>query len=169
MGRVSASDAPIRTRTEKRCPGCNTTRPIADFYPSKHSWDGRTVYCRDCARDMVKRHPKRSVYRRKYRAAKYGLSLEQLDELELRAAGCCEICGLEVDYQLCIDHDHRTDQVRGLLCHSCNKALGALEDHLFEALIYLARAAGQRGVAYDGHYESGVWSGDYLDNLRSAA
>lgn len=31
---------------------------------------------------------------------------------------------------LCIDHDHQTFQIRGLLCNKCNKALGLFDDNV---------------------------------------
>ena len=43
--------------------------------------------------------------------------------------GKCWICqgdnGLKA---LCIDHDHKTNNVRGLLCNLCNRAIGLLRD-----------------------------------------
>lgn len=56
----------------------------------------------------------------------YGLTRAQFDALMTRAAGHCEICG-EKPQKLNIDHDHRTGEVRGLLCDLCNMALAALD------------------------------------------
>jgi hypothetical protein len=36
-----------------------------------------------------------------------------------------------------VDHDHRTNQVRGMLCFNCNRGLGYLDDDL----VTLYRAA----------------------------
>jgi hypothetical protein len=40
----------------------------------------------------------------------------------------CAICGKVFSGDDCIDHDHSTNQLRGLLCASCNVGLGALKD-----------------------------------------
>ena len=44
----------------------------------------------------------------------------------------CAVCGLpdveNIHGKLCIDHNHKTGKVRGLLCNPCNKALGLAMD-----------------------------------------
>lgn len=45
--------------------------------------------------------------------------------------GCCAVCGkhqTEFKNRLCIDHNHGTNKLRGLLCHNCNLAIGNLKD-----------------------------------------
>lgn len=56
---------------------------------------------------------------------KYGLTPEQFAQMHADQAGRCAICG---DTCRCVDHDHKTGKVRGLLCGSCNRALGFLKD-----------------------------------------
>ena len=57
--------------------------------------------------------------------------------------GKCEICKRECDKgRLSIDHDHKTNKVRGLLCRNCNLGLGMFGenlDSLSEAVLYLQR------------------------------
>ncbi len=42
--------------------------------------------------------------------------------------GACAICKKKRKRWLCVDHCHRTGKIRGLLCTSCNAALGSFED-----------------------------------------
>ena len=45
--------------------------------------------------------------------------------------GSCKICNTHqsnLKFRLCVDHNHKTGQVRGLLCSKCNSALGLLQD-----------------------------------------
>ena len=63
------------------------------------------------------------------RIRSYGLTLEEHEQLMSDQGGKCWICqgdnGLKA---LCIDHDHKTNNVRGLLCNLCNRAIGLLRD-----------------------------------------
>ena len=45
--------------------------------------------------------------------------------------GCCAICGrheTEFNRRLDTDHNHDTDELRGLLCSNCNFGIGNLQD-----------------------------------------
>jgi hypothetical protein len=44
--------------------------------------------------------------------------------------------------RLCVDHDHTTGKVRGLLCHDCNVGIGFMRDsveNFRRAIAYLDR------------------------------
>jgi hypothetical protein len=73
----------------------------------------------------------------------YGLTWEAYQKILTNQNNKCAICFIEFtggNYIPCVDHDHKTGKVRGLLCKTCNSALGHLKDDiiLFEqAIIYL--------------------------------
>ena len=60
------------------------------------------------------------------RASKYKMTLDELNLVELVAE--CENPGCNETKNLCIDHDHKTGKIRGVLCTRCNTALGMLLD-----------------------------------------
>lgn len=69
--------------------------------------------------------------------ARFGLTLAEAHAL----GTCCAICGGS-DRRLVVDHDHRTNTVRGMLCDMCNLALGGFLDSpdiLRRAATYLER------------------------------
>jgi len=60
-------------------------------------------------------------------------------------AQMCTLCGRPFSTPLrkCVDHDHKTGKVRGILCGSCNRALGLFGDsveRLQKAIDYLRGA-----------------------------
>lgn len=72
----------------------------------------------------------RSAFRA--RLKKRGITLEEYEALLDQQEGRCGICrtdkaGAKKDW--CIDHDHASGRVRGLLCHHCNVALGSVRDN----------------------------------------
>lgn len=69
---------------------------------------------------------------RKIRAKnQYGIEPEQLDALYAKQGHKCGICGKpELEEKLCIDHDHKTKEVRGLLCKACNTGIALLGEDL---------------------------------------
>lgn len=72
---------------------------------------------------------------------KFNLTLEQYDAIAESQDGACAICkGPPTRPFLCVDHDHDTNAIRGLLCNSCNSALGLFKDSpeiLQAAITYL--------------------------------
>jgi hypothetical protein len=54
---------------------------------------------------------------------RYGITREEYDELLYWQQGRCFICLKKPrarDPELAVDHDHRTGEIRGLLCAPCN-------------------------------------------------
>ena len=58
----------------------------------------------------------------------YGLTPQRYDEMVLSQNGQCAICSCTPTRRLGVDHNHKTGAVRGLLCSSCNFAIGLLKD-----------------------------------------
>jgi len=73
----------------------------------------------------------------------YGITLQEFEELLQFQGGVCAICQKSLENErrkINIDHDHETNEVRGLLCSGCNTGLGHLGDNidgLERALYYL--------------------------------
>lgn len=73
---------------------------------------------------------------------KYKISLEEYNKLLKLQLNGCAICKLSCSTgdKLSVDHNHETGKIRGLLCKSCNLALGNLkedEDLIWNLLDYL--------------------------------
>jgi len=80
----------------------------------------------------------RSLKDRKLRD-RYGITVDQYDEMVKNQNGQCKICKESV--KLHVDHCHKTGQVRGLLCNGCNRGLGYFNDNidkLISATTYLS-------------------------------
>jgi hypothetical protein len=70
---------------------------------------------------------------------KYGITVEDYEFIYKEQEGKCKGCGRFFD-KLSVDHDHNTNEIRGLLCRNCNMALGLLYDNketLLNLLAYL--------------------------------
>jgi hypothetical protein len=78
---------------------------------------------------------------------KYGITIEEYDAMYADQNGVCAICNQPESLmlrgaikRLAIDHCHETGKIRGLLCFSCNTALGSFKDDpaiITAALSYL--------------------------------
>lgn len=100
---------------------------------------------------------KHQAYRREYytknrekireiaRAYKYGLAPGEFERVFEAQGRCCGICGSSKPRGpgWHTDHDHDTNVFRGVLCKSCNQALGIFGDNLegvLRVVAYLTRS-----------------------------
>jgi len=163
--------------TEKRCVKCKKVYPLSEFYINKPSKDGLRSQCKVCdlrggrehyAKTYIKkRQIKYSDYEvgtKEYNRniallCMYNISLKEYNDLLHQQNYKCKICGIpqkELDKNLCVDHDHETGEIRGLLCRCCNSGLGHFRDNtqtLQNAIEYLKtnlsksnRSPSQQGV-----------------------
>lgn len=77
---------------------------------------------------------------------KYGITLADYDEMFEAQGGMCAICfgPPKSGRRMAVDHDHDTGAIRGLLCNTCNLAIGHLKDDpmiVASAAIYLMEAS----------------------------
>ena len=134
----------------RKCSRCSVLIPLTR----------KGTYCQDCRKEYnrqweAKNREKRSKCRqlpenkkknkKRARLKKYGLTFEQWDQMREDQNYKCLICSThENDCQqetLCVDHCHSTGNVRGLLCHNCNRGIGLLNDcpeNIKRALEYLS-------------------------------
>ncbi len=77
--------------------------------------------------------------------AKYGITLAEYEAKLTAQNHLCAVCGKpEVikERRLAVDHNHKTGQVRDLLCSLCNKGIGSLQEDpalLLKAIEYLEK------------------------------
>jgi hypothetical protein len=71
-------------------------------------------------------------YNKKYgRKRRYNLNEQEFIEMLSRQNNRCAICSVSLECKkVCLDHNHETKRIRGLLCHNCNVALGLFKDNL---------------------------------------
>ena len=120
----------------KTCSGCKIEKPFDHFNKSGNKRQFMHGYCKPCQAD----------YDRGYRLPKrFGLSMSEYNELFIKQEGKCAICNVhqsEFIKALAVDHNHRTNKVRGLLCFACNSAIGKLKESdeiINNALEYLRK------------------------------
>lgn len=83
-----------------------------------------------CSADCVDNGKYNAYFQRQY-----GISYVEYQRMYTVQNGACYLCGGEGflmaewhQHKMVVDHCHTTGNVRGLLCHNCNRALGLLQD-----------------------------------------
>ena len=119
----------------KICTKCGSLKNLSDFNDRPKRKDGKCSWCKVCNSVTASQWQKKNSDRKK--ARKYGLDLSEYQELKAKHKGLCAICGnLETNLfrgvvrELSIDHCHKTNKVRGLVCNNCNLGLGFFKDNV---------------------------------------
>lgn len=128
----------------KVCSRCKAEKPLDQFHRARNKAMGRYQYCKPCRRDYdATRQPKINEAQKRWREEhperwselqrtsrlkrEYGITQAEYERMYLAQEGRCAICR-DWSSRLCVDHDHLTSVVRGLLCDGCNKGLGCFRD-----------------------------------------
>lgn len=88
---------------------------------------------------------RQSISRRRSLKERYGLTEAEFDQMAVSQNHACVICGRLPTGRLHVDHDHKTKEIRGLLCLRCNSYVGEIErrpDVFERAKQYLQRCRG---------------------------
>lgn len=139
----------------KRCSTCKRRRLLRNFYANRGQPSGFSTACKECHRGHARKHNKKSYqknsaairarvkvwraanpdkvagyvskHKQTNRCGKYGLTPQEFNTLLRKQRGRCRICRHKLS-KPCIDHCHKSNRVRGLLCHLCNVGLGHFRD-----------------------------------------
>lgn len=130
----------------KTCKRCGLSLSIDNFtrqYDKKYDKYYLASNCKKCKSEWQREY--RSLNPERYKSAnnktvlkKHGLSLEEFETLLKDQNGVCAICKkLPTRGRLHVDHNHKCCEKfacdkcrRGLLCQSCNGALGLVSDNI---------------------------------------
>ncbi len=126
----------------KKCSSCKLNKDRDAFALNASRYDGLNNQCKDCMaeyrnknRDSLLEKKRKHYSKNKqvaYEAAlkrKYGITIEQFNDMLLAQGGTCAICKQPShNRKMHVDHCHKTGAVRGILCAMCNTGIGALKD-----------------------------------------
>lgn len=112
----------------KKCRRCLLEKQTDCFgwsgYIKKDGQKSLCSYCKTCQNEL-------RVQR------KFGLTYEDYKKILAQQGGCCanlgcrsQLPGAPGRSRFYIDHCHKTNKIRGLLCHQCNLALGHVKDNI---------------------------------------
>lgn len=118
----------------KKCKTCKSLKPLEQFNKTGYKQTRRGT-CAECHNAYSRTqyalnplpHRERNLIRR------YGITAIQYSSMLTAQGNKCAICktsNIKLKKALCIDHQHSTGKIRGLLCIACNHALGLFKDNI---------------------------------------
>jgi hypothetical protein len=133
------------------CNKCNQTKPVTDFFKESQSIRGYRYSCKECEKPRFKKYReenREAVNNRRLnwnRKVNFNFPPELFNTRFEEQGNACAICKSTTAGgrgKFHADHDHETNQPRGVLCHNCNIALGNFQDNpeiLAAAIEYLKK------------------------------
>lgn len=141
-------------KMKKKCSKCKKSKSITAFYPAPQCVQGVRPDCKSCNKSTRSSNNKKAkISNPQQRRSvvlknKYGITAVEFDQMLMRQNYQCKVCGSTNPGPkgvFAVDHCHKTDKVRGLLCYLCNIGLGSFRDNtdfLASAIDYLKESNG---------------------------
>ena len=147
----------VRAGLPIRCGKCDLEKQASEFHRHKASRAGIRGTCKSCVSTAIKEHRRLNprvrlpeIARASGLKARYGMTLEQYAAMLAAQGGGCAICGSATSSgcknSFHVDHNHKTGNVRGILCQRCNTGIGSLREDatiLRRAISYLEKHTGE--------------------------
>jgi hypothetical protein len=142
----------------KNCKKCKISQPLENFNKSLRHKYGKNIYCKTCVNKNTRLYyaktvDKRKEYSQKYEKERrdrpkdhntkkknsrmfliYGITDVDYKEMLMNQGGVCKVCkgppNVLGQKRMAIDHNHKTGEVRGLICMICNVMLGHAKDSI---------------------------------------
>jgi hypothetical protein len=126
----------------RKCKDCGEIKPHEEFHKNTSYKDNIRPYCIPCRRIRELKSYYKNKHKNPYDYEKdkdiklkkaYGISFQEYKEMLHAQNGMCAICGTTDTGKrkaFAVDHCHTCGEIRGLLCGSCNTAIGLLKENL---------------------------------------
>ncbi len=118
----------------RKCKPCGEYKTLDNFVKDKRKPHGRGYNCYECAASAsCKKRTKQGAAGRRDRWLKseHGINLKTYEQMLSEQKSKCLICfqhQSKFRKPMAVDHCHKTNKIRGLLCEGCNMALGQFKD-----------------------------------------
>ena len=140
----------------KICSKCKELKPMDNFHNDISKRDKKHSQCKSCHSNRIKLKRKTNIEwvraerikSKEYRInnseqfkktirnstlkKKYGINIEQYNEIFKNQGYVCAICGSDKPRgygRMCVDHNHLTGKIRGILCQPCNTSIGKMMEN----------------------------------------
>ena len=129
----------------RMCTICKEIFPLTEnfFHKKRNMKNGFASQCKSCTSEYSKKQYEKTgkkwykkigktTQRENRIKRQYGIAINEFNKILKKQNNKCASCGklFLSEYDTYIDHDHKTEKVRGLLCNNCNTGIGFLGDDI---------------------------------------